>query len=103
MVLGFMPDVTYRSTVLRDFAAGDRVVFYTDGITEASWPDGEFYGDRRFQDTVLAGRSQPAQSFTDSLVADARRWANADFADDVTVVVVDRTRRTSGSEERRLE
>jgi len=93
MVLGFMPDVTYTSTVVSEFAAGDRVVFYTDGITEASRPDGEFYGDRRFQEIVLGGLSQPPDGFTASLVADARRWVNADFADDVTVVVVDRTDR----------
>lgn len=93
MVPGFMPDVTYTSTVVADFAVGDRVVFYTDGITEASRPDGEFYGDRRFQETVLAGLSQPPDGFTASLVADARRWVNADFADDVTVVVVDWTDR----------
>jgi sigma-B regulation protein RsbU (phosphoserine phosphatase) len=91
MVLGFMPDVTYTSTVVRDFAVGDRVVFYTDGMTEAARPDGEFYGDRRLQEQLLAGVRQPADGFTASLVADARGWADADFADDVTVVVVDRT------------
>jgi sigma-B regulation protein RsbU (phosphoserine phosphatase) len=93
MVLGFMPEVTYTSTVVRDFAAGDRVVFYTDGITEASRPDGEFYGDRRLQEQLLAGVREPAGGFTAALVADARGWAGADFADDVTVVVVDRTDR----------
>ena len=91
MVLGFMPDVTYTSTVVADFAAGDRVVFYTDGITEASRADGEFYGDRRFQDVVRAGLSEPADAFTASLVADVRRWVDVDIGDDVTVVVVDRT------------
>jgi sigma-B regulation protein RsbU (phosphoserine phosphatase) len=91
MVLGFMPDAIYTSTVVRDVAAGDRVVFYTDGITEAARPDGEFYGDRRFQEQLLAGRRQPADRFTATLVADARRWADADFADDVTIVVVDFT------------
>lgn len=90
MVLGFMPDVSYRSTVVSDVAAGDRVVFYTDGITEAARRDGEFYGDRRFQEIVLAGLSQPPNAFTAALVADARRWVDADFADDVTVAVVDR-------------
>jgi sigma-B regulation protein RsbU (phosphoserine phosphatase) len=93
MVLGFLPEATYTSTVVRDVAAGDRVVFYTDGITEASRPDGEFYGDRRFQEQLLAGGRQRADSFMASLVADARGWADADFADDVTVVVVDRTDR----------
>jgi sigma-B regulation protein RsbU (phosphoserine phosphatase) len=91
LIVRFLPDVTYTSTVVEDFGPGDRVVFYTDGITEASRPDGEFYGDRRFHQTVLAGLSQPADGFTASLVADARRWVNADFADDVTLVVVDRT------------
>ena len=62
-----------------------------DGITEASRTDGEFYGDRALR-TLLAAAAI-ADSFTASLVADARRWANADFADDVTVVVVDRTDR----------
>ena len=91
MVLGFMPDVTYTSTVVPDFAAGDRVVFYTDGITEAARADGDFYGDRRFREAVLDGLAQPADAFTASLVADARRWVDADFGDDVTIVVVDRT------------
>jgi sigma-B regulation protein RsbU (phosphoserine phosphatase) len=90
MVLGFLPDVTYTSTVVRELATGDRVVFYTDGITEASRADGEFYGDRRFQEIMLAGLAQSPDGFTASLVADARQWAGQDFADDVTVVVIDR-------------
>ena len=88
MVLGFMPDVTYTSTVVPDFAAGDRVVFYTDGITEAARADGDFYGDRRFREAVLDGLAQPADAFTASLVADARRWVDADFGDDVTKQVL---------------
>lgn len=89
MVLGFLPDVTYTSAVVRDLAASDRVVFYTDGITEAARPDGEFYGDRRFQESLAAGAPLASDAFTASLVADARRWVGDTFTDDVTVVVVD--------------
>jgi sigma-B regulation protein RsbU (phosphoserine phosphatase) len=89
MVLGFMPDATYQSAVVRDLGAGDRMVLYTDGITEASRPDGEFYGDRRFHEVLAGGLSQPADRFTAGLVGDARRWVNGTFTDDVTVVVVD--------------
>ena len=89
MVLGFMPDAAYASAVAGTLAPGDRIVFYTDGITEAPGPDGEFYGDRRFHQILAGGASQPSEAFTAALVADARRWVNGTFTDDVTVVVVD--------------
>jgi phosphoserine phosphatase RsbU/P len=90
IVLGFMPDATYASTVVRDVSAGDRVVFYTDGITEAARADGEFFGDREFQRLLATGPAQGPQAFMATLVDAARRWVGADFVDDVTVVIVDR-------------
>jgi len=92
MVLGFLPDASYSSATVRDLAAGDRIVFYTDGITEASRADGEFFGDRQFLDVLTIGLPQPADRFLATLVDRARQWTGADFADDVTVVVVDCTR-----------
>ena len=92
IVLGFLPDEAYTSAVVRDLAAGDRVVFYTDGITEAVRPDGEFFGDREFQQQLAGGSAQPAGPFMAALVDAARRWVGMDFNDDVTVVVVDRVR-----------
>jgi sigma-B regulation protein RsbU (phosphoserine phosphatase) len=96
MVLGFLPDVTYTSAVLTGLAPGDRIVFYTDGITEASGPAEEFYGDRRFQSFLTAEHAMPADRLVARLVADARQWTGAAFADDVTVVVVDRTVSSEG-------
>jgi phosphoserine phosphatase RsbU/P len=90
IVLGFLPDAAYTSAVVRDLAAGDRVVFYTDGITEAARPDGEFFGDREFHQLLAGGSAQLAGPFMAALVDAARRWVGMDFNDDVTVVVVDR-------------
>jgi sigma-B regulation protein RsbU (phosphoserine phosphatase) len=90
IVLGFMPDASYASAIVRGIVPGDRVVFYTDGITEAARADGEFLGDREFQRLIAAGQAQPAGPFMSTLVDAARQWGGADFADDVTVVVVDR-------------
>ena len=90
IVLGFLQDAAYTSAVVRDLAAGDRVVFYTDGITEAARPDGEFFGDREFQQLLAGGSAHPAGPFMAGLVDAARRWVGMDFNDDVTVVVVDR-------------
>jgi phosphoserine phosphatase RsbU/P len=89
IVLGFMPDVAYASAVVRELAAGDRVVFYTDGITEAARADGEFFGDREFQRIFATGGAPSPDDCITTLVDAARRWVGADFADDVTVVVVD--------------
>lgn len=89
IVLGFVPDANYSSTTVQDLAAGDRLVFYTDGITEASRGDGEFFGDRQFQDVLTGGRSEPAERFLATLVDRARQWTGADFEDDVTIVIVD--------------
>jgi len=89
LVLGFLPDARYASAVVRDIAVGDRVVFYTDGITEAARVDGEFFGDREFQRLFAGGQVQAAEPFMDTLVEAARRWVGADFSDDVTVVLVD--------------
>jgi serine phosphatase RsbU (regulator of sigma subunit) len=90
IVLGFMPDAAYGTAVVRGLAAGDRLVFYTDGITEAARADGEFFGDREFQRLLATGEPHAADQFMTTLVEAARRWVGADFADDVTVVVVDR-------------
>ena len=89
MVLGFLPDARYTSATIRHLEAGDRLVFYTDGITEASRADGEFFGDRQFRDVLTVGLSEPADRFLATLVDRPRQWTGADFADDVTVVVVD--------------
>jgi sigma-B regulation protein RsbU (phosphoserine phosphatase) len=88
IVLGFIPDADYKSAVVR-VTAGDRVIFYSDGITEASRADGEFFGDREFQRLLAAGSAQTPGGFIATLVDAARRWVGADFEDDVTVVVVD--------------
>ena len=42
MVLGIFPDIHYEQAALA-LAAGDRLLFYTDGITEARNPAGDEY------------------------------------------------------------
>src|SRR5262249_39194629 len=44
--VGLMVDASYGSTHVR-MQPGDRVVLFSDGITEAQNAKGEFYGDER--------------------------------------------------------
>jgi len=63
---------------------GARVMFYSDGITEAENPASEQYGP----DRLLAHLNQPNSSM-DSLLADVRHFANGEgLSDDATVVLV---------------
>ena len=89
IVLGFLPDATYETALVPGLAAGDRVVFFSDGITEAARADGEFFGDREFQRLLAGSAAQTAEGFITTLVDAARQFVGADFEDDVTVVVVD--------------
>jgi sigma-B regulation protein RsbU (phosphoserine phosphatase) len=88
IVLGFMPDAVYGTAVVRGLAPGDRVVFYSDGITEAARGE-EFFGDHEFQRLLSVGGGETADRFMTTLIDAARRFVGTDFADDVTVVVVD--------------
>jgi sigma-B regulation protein RsbU (phosphoserine phosphatase) len=66
------------------FSKGSRLVFYSDGITEATDPSEEEYGAERMRDHVL----QPGAS-ADSILADVRTFANgAGLDDDATVIFV---------------
>jgi sigma-B regulation protein RsbU (phosphoserine phosphatase) len=63
---------------------GSRLVFYSDGITEATDGSDQEYGADRLRDHVL----QPGAS-SDSILADVRAFANGEgLHDDATVIFV---------------
>jgi len=63
---------------------GSRVVFYSDGITEAANPDEEEYGELRLKEHLLQPRSSG-----ESLLEDVRSFVNGfGLHDDATVITV---------------
>ena len=59
--LGLMPQAAYPVTEKR-VAPGDKVIFYTDGLTEAMNPQNEEFGDAPMMELVeAAGTQSPAQ------------------------------------------
>jgi len=87
MVLGVFPENGYEQGEL-PLASGDRLVFYTDGITEARSPDGEEYGEDRLAAAALSSRSAPVESMKDALLADVNAFTGGQFEDDATMIVV---------------
>jgi serine phosphatase RsbU (regulator of sigma subunit)/CHASE1-domain containing sensor protein len=91
MPLGLMPDMGYeeKEAVL---AAGDDLLFYSDGLVEAHDPKGEMFGFSRLQDLVRAHRSGDS-SFIAFLLSELARFAGEGWEqeDDITLVTLQRS------------
>jgi sigma-B regulation protein RsbU (phosphoserine phosphatase) len=87
IVLGVSADASYREIVI-PVAAGDIVVMYTDGLTEATNARGELYTIDRLCDDILAHRTLPPQALADSVFATVRKFAGDELRDDSTILVL---------------
>jgi sigma-B regulation protein RsbU (phosphoserine phosphatase) len=83
---GFVPEEGRRA-----IDPGDYLVFFTDGITEARNPGGDFFDDERLEAVVRSRPWSNAQELVAAIVAAVDEFsAGAPQADDFTVVVVRR-------------
>lgn len=83
LFIGPFPHATYTS-ITAPFEPGDRLLLYTDGIIEATAPDGEQFGRERLMDFVLSERDLQPISFVERLFA---KIASTLQEDDLTVVL----------------
>ena len=63
---------------------GDRLVLFTDGVTEAENAAGEAFGEARLLEVLRANRGCSAQALRDRVVETVKRFASQPFEDDVT-------------------
>jgi sigma-B regulation protein RsbU (phosphoserine phosphatase) len=87
MVLGIFPDNQYEQAEV-PLTPGDRLLFYTDGITEARNPEGDEYGEDRLAEAALAVRSGSAEAIKDAVLAHVNAFTSGKFEDDATLIVV---------------
>jgi sigma-B regulation protein RsbU (phosphoserine phosphatase) len=87
MVLGVFPENQYEQAEV-PIGPGDRLLFYTDGITEARSPDGEEYGEDRLAAVGVALRTAPAGTLKDAILAEVNAFTDGKFEDDATLIVV---------------
>jgi len=86
--LGVMPEAAYNEAVLR-LQAGDQIIFYTDGITDANDPTGRMYGTDRL-DTALENCSLQASALLDTVLRSVEEFADGHPADDDRTMIVAR-------------
>jgi len=90
-VLGMFADGSYEQASI-DLLPGDRLVMFTDGITEATDSNGEEFGEERLIAILRAHPAPSAADLCDAIMRDVTQFCREDFADDATLltVVVDR-------------
>ena len=89
-VLGLIEDSDFPVNHVR-LEAGDAVVLYTDGVSEAQDAAGGFFGLERIVATAATLRHAPATELTAGLLAAVRAFAGeAPQSDDITILTLRR-------------
>jgi anti-sigma regulatory factor (Ser/Thr protein kinase) len=87
-VLGLQPNQTFSAGSLT-LHCGDALFLYTDGVTEATDPRGDFYGDERLLAQLQRGPAERMSDLTAAVRNDIRAFAGqAQQSDDVTLLAV---------------
>jgi sigma-B regulation protein RsbU (phosphoserine phosphatase) len=88
IAIGALSDAEYtaRTAALN---AGDIIVLYTDGITEAENAQQDMYGEERLYEMIRASRKLPAAEIINAILESVRTFCG-DYAqsDDITLMVI---------------
>ncbi|MGA2435217.1 MAG: PP2C family protein-serine/threonine phosphatase [Bryobacteraceae bacterium] len=90
LLFGIKPDAEYPVCTV-PVEPGDRLLLYTDGITEPENAAGEAFGDWQLERVVRENRLQPASELSRQLLSEIRKWRPASVSqqDDITLIIVD--------------
>lgn len=87
--VGMLPEIKYEEFEI-DFKQGDRLILYSDGITECTNKFKQAYSIKRLMQRVDEYKDLPLQKFVDCLGQSLRVWRGSeDFDDDVTLIAIE--------------
>lgn len=90
-VLGLFPDEHYPGTEVA-LEPGDRIVLYSDGLTEAAAPEGEMFSERRLERVVLDNPVLRPTELCDAILSALVAWTRQptlSLEDDLTLITME--------------
>lgn len=87
LVLGVRKKVKFEENRLH-LDPGDLILLYTDGVTEAESPEGEFFGAERLCQILNRNADLPSSGLIRCIIDDLKEFCRAKtFDDDITLVI----------------
>lgn len=89
-VLGLVEDaIAPDPTVEVEASPGDRIVLYTDGLTEVFNRRGEFLAVEGLEEIVRRAAAKPLPEMKQAILDDVDAWREEPFTDDVSLILVE--------------
>lgn len=87
-VLGFVPGLSYVNAEVK-LEAGDLLVMYTDGVTEAANSREEMFGEQRLIDLLVENRHLDPRRLRDKVVHEVKTFCGSELLqDDLTLLIL---------------
>jgi sigma-B regulation protein RsbU (phosphoserine phosphatase) len=86
-VLGVFPNQKFDLGTAQ-LAPGDRVILFTDGVTEANNPEGEEFGEERLLGLLEEHRASSAAQLQNEILGAAAEFSGGHWCDDATLLVL---------------
>jgi len=87
LVLGVFANQTFKSGTTK-LQSGDRLVLYTDGVTEACNSDDEEFGEDRLLQVLQENTAAPAVEIQKKILQSVAQFSHGAWQDDATLLVV---------------
>ncbi len=83
--LGVLASTEFETGEVR-LKAGDLMVLFSDGITDAGMRNGKEFGRSRLEALVSANRHRPLTEIQSLVIEAVRKWSGSDPEDDITLL-----------------
>ncbi len=89
--LGAIPNVTFKTGTYK-LGQGDKLIIYTDGITEAHSPEKELFGEERLFEILKREGDKSPEELYNIIIKEVNDFQAGENFDDVTLLILERCR-----------
>ncbi len=89
MPVGLWPEMEFDCIDIA-VCPGDRLLLYSDGVTECMSPKGELFGEERLLEYLFHASCEPLEKLLEGIDREMNAWAgDANFGDDVSLLAIE--------------